>query len=223
MSRPDHLRPVELLEEDQPGKFVGQGEIGKSPDFVSPVKQFGAMTIGSADQEAEPRHRLCLGEADNLRQILGPELFAAFVKCDDPPIGLFEEAGGFGSLPPITIAVLAVFDLEDLDAGDPLQPVQIEGTAFLIEAALELADCDDPISHGRQATAAAGSGERQLEVAALRLVALYCLEQRLEVSNPEPARTVTLDHFIKNGGSVLHRFGEDLQQISLVVLIHQHP
>ena len=112
------------------------------------------MTIGSADQKAKSRNRLRFGGADDLRQVFGPELFPAFVEGDDPSIGLLEEGGRLGSLASVDIAILAVFDLKDFNGRDALQSVQIEGTAFGIETALDLADCDDPVSHGFRLPAA---------------------------------------------------------------------
>ena len=34
---------------------------------------------------------------------------------------------------------------------------------------------------------------------------------------------VTLDHFQEDGGSILHRFGEYLQQITVLIIVDQNP
>ena len=60
---------------------------------------------------------------------------------------------------------------------------------------------------------------RRLEVAALLLLALDRLEQRLEVADPEATRAVALDDLEEERRSVLHRSGEDLQEVALLVAV----
>src|SRR5262249_15879034 len=55
------------------------------------------------------------------------------------------------------------------------------------------------------------------QVAATRLLALYGLEQRLEVALAEAERPVPLDQLEEHGGTVTHRLGEDLQQVAVLV------
>src|SRR5690349_23283443 len=60
-----------------------------------------------------------------------------------------------------------------------------------------------------------------LEVPAQLLLALDRLEQSLEVTVAEPAGAVALDHLEEDGGTVAGRLREDLQQIALVVAVHE--
>src|SRR5262245_9869478 len=54
-----------------------------------------------------------------------------------------------------------------------------------------------------------------------RLLALDGLEQRLEVALAEASRAVPLDDLEEQRRPVLHRLGEDLQQVTLFVAIDQ--
>src|ERR687890_2730686 len=56
-----------------------------------------------------------------------------------------------------------------------------------------------------------------LQVAALLLLALDRLEQRLEVALAQAARAVALDDLEEDRRAVAERLGEDLQQVALVV------
>src|SRR5882757_3084752 len=58
---------------------------------------------------------------------------------------------------------------------------------------------------------------RQLEVAAALLLPLDRLEQRLEVALPEALRAMPLDQLEEHRRPVLHRRGEDLQQVAVLV------
>src|SRR3990170_6739987 len=66
---------------------------------------------------------------------------------------------------------------------------------------------------------AAGGLMRRSEVAALLLLALDGFEQRLEVAAPEAPRAVPLDDLEEEGRAVLHRLGEDLEQVALLVAV----
>src|SRR3954464_217290 len=80
----------------------------------------------------------------------------------------------------------------------------------------------------RRATRRRGS-----EVAALLLLPLDRLEQRLEVALAEAERAVPLDELEEQGRAVADRLGEDLQQVAVLVavdedaallqLLHRHP
>src|SRR5262245_21774109 len=61
----------------------------------------------------------------------------------------------------------------------------------------------------------------RLEVAAERLLALDRLEQRLEVADPEAARSVALDHLEEEGRAVLDDLREQLEEITLLVAIDE--
>src|SRR3954466_12009267 len=61
----------------------------------------------------------------------------------------------------------------------------------------------------------------RLQVAALGLLALDRLEQRLEVAVAEAARAVALDHLEEDRRAVADRLGEDLQQVALVVAVDE--
>src|SRR4029079_1096151 len=59
------------------------------------------------------------------------------------------------------------------------------------------------------------------EVAAGVLLALDGLEQRLEVALAEAERAVPLDHIEEDRGAVAQRLGEDLQQVAVLVAVHE--
>jgi hypothetical protein len=59
------------------------------------------------------------------------------------------------------------------------------------------------------------------EVAALLLLALDRLEQRLEVALAESEGAVPLNQLEENRGPVLHRFREDLQQVPVLVSVDE--
>src|SRR4051794_28806233 len=61
----------------------------------------------------------------------------------------------------------------------------------------------------------------RLQVAALGLLALDRLEQRLEVPVAEAPRAVALDHLEEDRRAVADRLREDLQQIALVVAVDE--
>src|SRR3954468_14529796 len=61
----------------------------------------------------------------------------------------------------------------------------------------------------------------RLQVAALGLLALDRLEQRLEVPVAEAARAVALDHLEEDRRAVADRLREDLQQVALVVAVDE--
>src|SRR3989304_4599793 len=63
------------------------------------------------------------------------------------------------------------------------------------------------------------SREPHSEVAALLLLALEGLEEGLEVADPEAARAVPVDDFEEEGRAILHRLGEDLEEIALLVAV----
>src|SRR5487761_1302326 len=65
-----------------------------------------------------------------------------------------------------------------------------------------------------------GWGSRS-EVPARLLFALNRLEERLEVALAEPAAPLALDHLEEEGGPVLHRAGEDLKQVPVLVPVNQ--
>src|SRR5690349_22571492 len=62
---------------------------------------------------------------------------------------------------------------------------------------------------------------QRLEVAALGLLALDRLEQRLEVAVAEAARAVALDDLEEDRRPVADRLREDLQQVALVVAVDE--
>src|ERR671938_1224883 len=64
---------------------------------------------------------------------------------------------------------------------------------------------------------------RGLEVAALGLLALDRLEQRLEVAVAEAAGAVALDDLEEDRRAVADGLGEDLQQVALVVAVDEDP
>src|SRR5690606_7481547 len=61
------------------------------------------------------------------------------------------------------------------------------------------------------------------EVAATCLFALDRLEQRLEVPLAEAHRAVALDQLEKERRAGLHRLGEDLEQVAVLVPVDQDP
>src|SRR5579863_2003301 len=62
---------------------------------------------------------------------------------------------------------------------------------------------------------------RPSEIAALALFAFDGLKKRLEISLPEAAAALALNDLEEQRWPVLHRAGEDLQHISLIVAIDQ--
>src|SRR3954470_24512258 len=60
-----------------------------------------------------------------------------------------------------------------------------------------------------------------LQVPAQLLLALDRLEQSLEVTVAEAARAVALDHLEEDRRTVAGRLREDLQQVALVVAVHE--
>src|SRR6185436_15039640 len=61
----------------------------------------------------------------------------------------------------------------------------------------------------------------RLEVAAESLLALDCLEERLEVADPEAARAVALDHLEEERRPVLDDLREELEEVSLLVAVDE--
>src|ERR1700691_899392 len=62
---------------------------------------------------------------------------------------------------------------------------------------------------------------RRSEVYARLLLALDGLEQSLEVALAESLTSLALDHLQKEGGAILDRAGEDLQQVAMLVTVDQ--
>src|SRR6266702_4407962 len=60
-------------------------------------------------------------------------------------------------------------------------------------------------------------GAGRSEVAAAGLLALDRLEQRFEVSLSEPLRAMALNQLEEHRRAVLHRLGEDLQQVTVLI------
>src|SRR5271170_4277281 len=61
------------------------------------------------------------------------------------------------------------------------------------------------------------------QVPAPGLLPLDRLEQRLEVALAEPLRAMPLDQLEEHRRPVLHRLGEDLQQVAVLVPVGQDP
>jgi predicted ATPase/DNA-binding Lrp family transcriptional regulator/DNA-binding CsgD family transcriptional regulator len=82
------------------------------------------------------------------------------------------------------------------------------------------------LATGSQSPAAAVSQEPvprepRLQVAAQFLLALDRLEQGLEVALAEAERTVPLDELEEHGRPVANRLGEDLQQVAVLIPVHE--
>ena len=60
------------------------------------------------------------------------------------------------------------------------------------------------------------------KVAARGLVSLNCFEERFEVASSESIVVSALDHLKEKCGAVLERFGEDLQEVTLVIVIDEN-
>src|SRR5207244_10368858 len=75
------------------------------------------------------------------------------------------------------------------------------------------------IAGDREVFALKEQADEPLEVAALLLLALDGLEERLEVADAESAGPVALDDLEEEGGPILHWLGEDLEQVALLVAI----
>src|SRR5687768_15994197 len=61
----------------------------------------------------------------------------------------------------------------------------------------------------------------RLQVAAQALLALDGLEQRLEVPRAEALGALPLDDLVEHGRTVLHRLGEDLEQVAVRIAVDQ--
>ena len=60
-----------------------------------------------------------------------------------------------------------------------------------------------------------------LEIAALRLFLFYRLEERFEIALSKRLATSPLYQFEEERGSILKRFGEDLQHVALLILVDE--
>ena len=60
------------------------------------------------------------------------------------------------------------------------------------------------------------------KVAARGLVSLNRFEERFEVASSESIVVSALDHLKEKRGAVLERFGEDLQEVTLVIIIDEN-
>ena len=65
------------------------------------------------------------------------------------------------------------------------------------------------------------SGRTPSQVPALGLITLNGLEEGLEIAHSKSFVVGTLDDLDEKGGTVLHRLGENLQQIPLLIKVHQ--
>src|SRR5439155_8425057 len=79
---------------------------------------------------------------------------------------------------------------------------------------------DDCVMTGNGAPAGARR-KGPSQVAAFLLFPLDRLEQGLEVALAEPQRSMPLDQLEEDRGPVLHRLGEDLQQVPVLVPVDQ--
>ena len=61
------------------------------------------------------------------------------------------------------------------------------------------------------------------KVAARGLVSLNRFEERFEVASSKSIVVSALDHLKEKRGAVLERFGEDLQEVTLVIVIDENP
>src|SRR5581483_1849908 len=61
-----------------------------------------------------------------------------------------------------------------------------------------------------------------LQITSQRLLALDGLEQRFEIAFAKTLRSLALNDFEEQRGAIFHRLGENLQQISFVIAIHQN-
>lgn len=57
------------------------------------------------------------------------------------------------------------------------------------------------------------------KVSSLLLLDLDCFEKTLEVSSAKTIMVVSLDDLEEEGRSVLNRLGEDLEEVTLVVVV----
>jgi hypothetical protein len=59
------------------------------------------------------------------------------------------------------------------------------------------------------------------QIATCVLIDFYRREESFEVSRSEALVVLSLDDLAEEGGSVLHGFGEDLQKVSLFIVVNQ--
>src|SRR5215831_8161689 len=79
----------------------------------------------------------------------------------------------------------------------------------------EVAAAGQGLARGSEVAAAGHGLARGSEVAAAGLLPLDRLEQRLEVAFAKALRAVPLDQLEEDRRPVLHRLGEDLQQVAV--------
>lgn len=53
-----------------------------------------------------------------------------------------------------------------------------------------------------------------------KLLLFNCFKQSFKITRPKTVVVMTFNHFNKQSGSVLQRFGKNLQQIAIIIIIH---
>ena len=92
-------------------------------------------------------------------------------------------------------------------------------TVLILVYAVEPDQLADHLDDAMEVVGESRVRRRRLEVAAPGLLDLDRLEQRLEVADAEAAGAVALDDLEEERRPILHRAGEDLEEIALLVAI----
>ena len=102
------------------------------------------------------------------------------------------------------------------------QQSHVHRVALLGDEAHE-AQCTELLNHAIRTAHPKAQASRWTasEISPQRLLPLDGFEQRLEVAFAEAAGAFALNDLVEHGRAILHRLGEDLQQIALVITIHE--
>src|SRR5215207_9747923 len=76
-------RAVELLEEDDQGEFVLEGEAAQGPAPIGALAEFVGVTVGAADEESDGFGAAEFPGSEPRGELAGGDLVTAFVE-DDP-------------------------------------------------------------------------------------------------------------------------------------------
>lgn len=78
----DGVDAVDLLEEDDEGQLVLEGERAEGPDVAAMAAESGAVPVGSADEESDAFGAVQFPAVDRLAEGIGGERASAFVHGD---------------------------------------------------------------------------------------------------------------------------------------------
>lgn len=144
---------VELLEENDEGQLVLEGESAQGDDEIGTPADFLAVAVGAANENGDAFDAIHLPGGDFFRQFRGGGKRAALVE-DDPQVapgtGLEKTSG--------VLRLSGLFEGDDLDAAMTREPLLILGHAGagVIEGGFA-DDVEDPFHEWRGACVARGA------------------------------------------------------------------